>query len=65
TNGHHAHLVCSECKRVIDLGDCRLEPILQQFASEHHFSITGHLLELYGLCEECSDAHHLNNEALR
>ena len=53
-NGHHAHLVCSQCKTVVDLGSCRLEGILDEFAEENHFEISGHLLELYGLCEECA-----------
>lgn len=53
-DGHHAHLVCSECQQVIDLGDCRLEPVLNDYAREHHFEVSGHLLELYGICQDCT-----------
>jgi Fe2+ or Zn2+ uptake regulation protein len=53
-NGHHAHLVCGRCKQVIDLGDCRLEGVLEQFSKENQFEVSGHLLELYGLCQTCA-----------
>jgi Fur family ferric uptake transcriptional regulator len=53
-NGHHAHLVCNRCKQVIDLGDCRLEGILEQVAKENQFKLSGHLLELYGMCKTCA-----------
>lgn len=54
SNGHHAHLVCRECDTVVDLGECQLGELLDGFAAEHHFSLSGHLLELYGLCEDCT-----------
>ena len=53
-NGHHAHLVCNLCKQVIDLGDCQLEPVLARYAAENQFEVTGHLLELYGVCQHCA-----------
>jgi Fur family transcriptional regulator, ferric uptake regulator len=53
-NGHHAHLVCRECDKVVDLGECHLGKLLDGFAAEHHFALSGHLLELYGVCEDCA-----------
>lgn len=61
-DGHHAHLVCSKCKRVIDLGDCRLEHTLNEFAEENRFELTGHLLELYGICRKCAFPHPENSD---
>ena len=60
-DGHHAHLVCNQCKRVIDLGDCRLENMLNEFAEENGFELTGHLLELYGVCRKCAIPHPENS----
>ena len=54
SDGHHAHLVCSNCKAVVDLGDCQFEDALDRFAEENGFDLSGHLLELYGLCENCA-----------
>jgi Fe2+ or Zn2+ uptake regulation protein len=53
-NGHHAHLVCRECDKVVDLGECHLSELLDGFAAEHKFSLSGHLLELFGVCEDCA-----------
>lgn len=54
SNGHHAHLVCRECDKVVDLDECHLGELLDGFAAEHKFSLSGHLLELFGVCEDCA-----------
>jgi Fur family ferric uptake transcriptional regulator len=51
--GHHHHLVCSSCHRVVELDDCELEPWLERIAREHDFVTTGHRLEVSGLCPDC------------
>lgn len=53
---HHHHLVCSSCHRVVELGDCDLEPRLESIARKHGFVTTGHRLEVTGLCEACREA---------
>ncbi len=52
-NGHHAHIVCPQCDLVIELGDCEIEDLIQSIADRHDLQITGHLLELYGVCADC------------
>lgn len=54
-DGHHAHIVCPQCSRVIELGDCEIEGLIQRIAANHGVEITGHLLELYGRCPDCAD----------
>ncbi len=54
TDGHHAHIVCVQCSRVIELVDCHVEGQLAEIAARHGVSLTGHLLELYGMCEACA-----------
>jgi Fur family ferric uptake transcriptional regulator len=51
--GHHHHLVCSSCHRVVELEGCELEPWLERIAGEHDFVTTGHRLEVSGLCAGC------------
>jgi Fur family ferric uptake transcriptional regulator len=51
--GHHHHLVCSSCHRVVELDECDLEPWLERVAQAHDFVTTGHRLEVSGLCGEC------------
>jgi Fur family ferric uptake transcriptional regulator len=52
-HGHHHHLVCSGCHRVVELDDCELEPWLERVSAAHGFVATGHRLEVSGLCPDC------------
>ena len=52
--GHHHHLVCSECHSVAELRDCELEQPLARAAAEHGFLATGHHLEVTGVCRACA-----------
>jgi Fur family transcriptional regulator, ferric uptake regulator len=52
-NGHHHHLVCSTCDRVIEFDDCVLAEMEKLVGQRFNFEITGHLLEFYGRCQEC------------
>jgi Fur family ferric uptake transcriptional regulator len=52
-DGHHHHLVCSSCHRVVELDECELEPWLDRISEAHGFVTTGHRLEVSGLCAEC------------
>jgi len=51
--GHHHHLICSNCSRVIDFTDCELGKVEQDLSSKTGFRIEGHLLEFIGLCQAC------------
>jgi Fur family ferric uptake transcriptional regulator len=51
--GHHHHLLCSRCHRVVELSECELEPWLERVSSQHGFVATGHRLEVAGLCAAC------------
>lgn len=51
--GHHHHIICTNCQRLIEFEDCRLENLIASLEHEHGVHVEGHLLELYGLCQEC------------
>ncbi len=57
---HHHHLVCTECNRVVDYTDFIDEEVelLKQtengLSKKYNFKITNHLIQFYGLCEQCS-----------
>jgi Fur family transcriptional regulator, ferric uptake regulator len=51
--GHHHHLVCSGCGKVVDFTGCTLSDMEQKLSQDTMFDISGHLLEFYGLCPEC------------
>lgn len=54
--GHHHHLVCSGCHRVVELGDCELDPWLGDLAAEHGFTLESHTVEVTGCCPDCRAA---------
>lgn len=51
--GHHHHLVCGECHRVVELGDCNLGDWLARLAAEHGFAVSAHTVEVTGTCADC------------
>lgn len=51
--GHHHHVICTNCDRVIEFENCGLDALTQQLEQQLGISISGHLLEFYGVCENC------------
>jgi Fe2+ or Zn2+ uptake regulation protein len=49
---HHHHLVCDICGKTIPYDACDYKAY-QDFALKHGFILTGHTLELHGICETC------------
>ena len=57
-SGHHHHLVCASCGKVVDVKPSpRLERALaeaaQAAAEEDDFDVTEHRFDLLGMCAEC------------
>lgn len=52
-DGHHHHLVCTDCSRVIEFEECALGDLPARIAGRFGFRVAGHLLELYGVCADC------------
>jgi Fur family ferric uptake transcriptional regulator len=51
---HHDHLTCVECSRIVEFENTEIERLQDAVAKQFGFVLTHHLLELYGLCAECS-----------
>jgi Fur family ferric uptake transcriptional regulator len=54
--GHHHHLVCSGCHRVVELAECGLDDWLAAAAAREDFVPTAHRVEIVGLCGSCRAA---------
>lgn len=52
-NGHHHHIVCVQCRQVIEFDNCGLQQLAHQLEERYGFHLTGHLLEFFGVCAEC------------
>jgi len=53
--GHHHHIVCKQCRILIEFEDCRLDTLIAELEKTYGVHVEGHLLELYGLCQNCQD----------
>ncbi len=52
-DAHHDHLICTQCGTIIEFENERIETLQQDVARRHHFKVSTHKLELYGLCAGC------------
>jgi Fur family ferric uptake transcriptional regulator len=59
SKGHHHHMICSRCGRIIDYSDFMDEEVKfikdleAELSKKHNFKINSHQIHLYGLCREC------------
>lgn len=52
-DGHHHHIICSNCAKIIEFHDCGLEALSTELENRLGVQISGHLLEFYGECADC------------
>ncbi len=52
-DAHHDHLICVECKRIVEFEEPRVEALQEEIAARHGFVIRSHKHEMYGVCPEC------------
>jgi Fur family ferric uptake transcriptional regulator len=50
---HHDHLICKSCNKSIEVVDHKLEKLQERMALKHGFKVTGHRMDIFGLCREC------------
>ena len=46
--GHHDHLICTVCDKIIEFENCQIEELQEEVARNNGFTIRTHKLELYG-----------------
>ena len=46
--GHHDHLICTVCDKIIEFENCQIEELQEEVARKNGFTIRTHKLELYG-----------------
>jgi Fur family ferric uptake transcriptional regulator len=55
-DSHHDHLICLECKRIVEFEDDEIERLQEELAERRGFELVSHKHELYGLCADCRRA---------
>jgi len=52
---HHHHAICTQCGKVVPVGTCGVDVRAKAVEKETSFRVTGHRLEYFGICAECSE----------
>ncbi len=55
TPGHTHHVVCERCHAVVEITGCEMGGFLERVAERTGYAITGHWLEISGLCAACQE----------
>lgn len=53
---HHHHISCVQCGKNCEIEQSSLEHLLTEIAENEQFTLTGHQLELSGICSSCKQA---------
>ena len=51
--GHHHHLVCTGCNKTTEISAPEVEVWTEKIAREQGYVISGHTIEVFGLCKNC------------
>lgn len=51
--GHRHRLICSGCKKMVNIEGCPVAEYEKSLQKQTGFRVTGHKLEIYGYCHEC------------
>jgi Fur family ferric uptake transcriptional regulator len=52
-DGHHHHLICTQCAKVTEIGECELRELEQKLATSKGYRAVTHRLEFFGVCPAC------------
>jgi Fur family ferric uptake transcriptional regulator len=52
-DGHHDHLICLECKKIVEFEDDEIERLQESLARRYGYKLRSHKHELYGFCSAC------------
>jgi Fe2+ or Zn2+ uptake regulation protein len=56
SEGHAHHVICQGCQAVVEFDNCDLGGLLAAVQRRTGYQISGHWLELFGLCPNCRAA---------
>lgn len=53
--GHHDHLICDQCGRIVEFESAEIESLQESVAQTLGFVVSRHRMELYGVCRACRE----------
>ena len=54
-SGHHDHMLCVRCGKVIEFADETIESLQDEVCRKHGFKALKHRMAIHGICSECRD----------
>jgi len=60
--GHRHLLTCTQCGKSVYIDGILSQKEFDQIGQEHGYAISGHLLQLFGTCENCNNPEGDKNE---
>ena len=56
TSGHHDHIICVNCHRIIEFFSPELEKLQDEILARYNFKMARHVHQIYGYCDspECA-----------
>lgn len=54
-DGHHHHLVCTTCSKVVEIDECFPAELEERIAAGNGFASISHRLEFFGICPACQN----------
>lgn len=55
--GHHHHLICNNCGKIIDLPESTLLPLIEILDRDHQFKADLKHLAVFGICNDCQSSN--------
>lgn len=52
-HGHHDHMICTGCGKMIEIIDPEIEALQEKIARKKGFIISRHRMQIYGICSMC------------
>lgn len=52
-DSHQHHLVCTQCRRLVEVGECIVRELEARVAAASQFKSVTHRLEFFGICPAC------------
>jgi Fur family ferric uptake transcriptional regulator len=53
--GHHHHLICTTCAKVVEIAECFPSELEEKIAAGNGFARITHRLEFFGVCPNCQN----------
>jgi Fur family peroxide stress response transcriptional regulator len=51
----HYHMICENCGKIVDFDHPKLIEVEREAARQTGFAVSGHRMEVYGVCKDCLD----------